>query len=77
MTRADHSIDWALHSDGRPLPGYEIDIRSDTPVTPQQPGRLFVRGPAVCLATARGGDNQLTVTSEHDGDWYDTGDLAA
>ena len=55
MTGADDPIDWALHSDGRFLSGYEIDIRSDTPVTPQQPGRLFVRGPAVCLATARGG----------------------
>lgn len=77
MTRADDPIDWALRSDGRPFPGYEFDIRSDAPVTPEQPGRLFVRGPAVCLATARGGDSQMTVTREHDDGWYDTGDLAA
>ncbi|MBE1612618.1 cyclohexanecarboxylate-CoA ligase [Actinopolymorpha pittospori] len=76
MTRADDPIDWALQSDGRPFPGYEFDIRSDTPVTPEQPGRLFVRGPAVCLATARGKDDQLTVISEDDDGWYDTGDLA-
>jgi cyclohexanecarboxylate-CoA ligase len=76
MTRADDPVDWALHSDGRPFPGYEIDIRSDSPVTSGQPGRLFVRGPAVCLATARGGA-QPTVISEHDDGWYDTGDLAA
>jgi len=77
MTRADDPIDWARYSVGRPFPGYEIDIRSDVPVTAQQPGRLFVRGPGVCLATARGEDNQLTVISEHDEGWYDTGDLAA
>jgi cyclohexanecarboxylate-CoA ligase len=76
MTRADDPIDWTLHSDGRPFPGYELDIRSDAPATPQQPGRLFVRGPAVCLATVRGEDNELTVTREHDNGWYDTGDLA-
>jgi cyclohexanecarboxylate-CoA ligase len=74
-TRADDAADWALHSDGRPLSGYEIDIRSEAPVTAAQPGRLFVRGPAVCLATFRG-HNQLTVISEHDDGWYDTGDLA-
>ena len=77
MTRAEDPIDWTLHSDGRPFPGYELDIRSDAPVTAEQPGRFFVRGPAVCLATVRGEDNQLTVTSEHDDGWYDTGDLAA
>ncbi|MGW5366382.1 AMP-binding protein [Actinopolymorpha pittospori] len=76
MTRADDPIDWALQSDGRPFPGYEFDLRSDAPVTPDQPGRLFVRGPAVCLATARGEDDQLTVISEDDDGWYDTGDLA-
>ncbi|WP_433278238.1 AMP-binding protein [Pseudonocardia xinjiangensis] len=76
MTRADDPIDWTLQSDGRPFPGYEIDIRSDAPVTPGQPGRFFVRGPAVCLATVRGEENQLTVTREHDDGWYDTGDLA-
>jgi cyclohexanecarboxylate-CoA ligase len=77
ITRAEDPLDWTLHSDGRPFPGYEIDIRSDAPVTAEQPGRLFIRGPAVCLATVRGEDNQLTVTREHDDGWYDTGDLAA
>jgi cyclohexanecarboxylate-CoA ligase len=77
ITRAEDPLDWTLQSDGRPFPGYEIDLRSDAPVTPEQPGRLFIRGPAVCLATVRGEDNQLTVTREHDDGWYDTGDLAA
>ena len=77
MTRADDPIDWTLQSDGRPFPGYELDLRSDAPVTPEQPGRFFIRGPAVCLATVRGEDNQLTVIREHDDGWYDTGDLAA
>jgi cyclohexanecarboxylate-CoA ligase len=77
MTRSDDPIDWTLQSDGRPFPGYEIDLRSDAPVTPEQPGRFFIRGPAVCLATVRGEDNQLAVTREHDDGWYDTGDLAA
>ena len=77
MTRADDPIDWTLHSDGRPFPGYELDLRSDGPVTPRQPGRLFVRGPGVCLGTLQGEDNELTVISERDDGWYDTGDLAA
>jgi len=77
LTRVDDPIDWALHSDGRPFPGYEIDIRSADPVTAQQPGRLFVRGPAVCLATVRGVDSQLIVISEREDGWYDTGDFAA
>jgi cyclohexanecarboxylate-CoA ligase len=76
MTRAEDPIDWTLHSDGRPFPSYELDVRSDRPVTPAQPGRLFVRGPGVCLGTLQG-DNELTVTSEHADGWYDTGDLAA
>jgi cyclohexanecarboxylate-CoA ligase len=77
MTRADDLVDWALHSDGRPFPSYELDVRSDDPVTPAQPGRLFVRGPAVCLGTLRGDDNELTVIGEQDEGWYDTGDLVA
>lgn len=77
MTRAGDPIDWTLHSDGRPFSGYEIDIRSDAPVTLEQPGRLFIRGAGVCLATVRAEDQQLTVISEQDDGWYDTADLAA
>jgi cyclohexanecarboxylate-CoA ligase len=75
MTRAEDPVDWTLYSDGRPFPSYELDVRSDDPVTAVQPGRLFVRGPAVCLGTLHGDDNALTVTREHDDGWYDTGDL--
>lgn len=75
MTRAEDPIDWTLHSTGRPFPSYEFDVRSDDPVTAAQPGRLFVRGPAVCLGTLHGDDNALTVISERDEGWYDTGDL--
>jgi len=57
------------------LPSLRVIAATGTKI----PGRLVksVIETWVCLATARGADNQLTVTSEHDDGWYDTGDLAA
>jgi cyclohexanecarboxylate-CoA ligase len=77
MTRAEDPVGWALRSDGRPFASYEFEVRADGPVTPAQPGRLFVRGPGVCLGTLHGDDNELNVISEQDDGWYDTGDLVA
>ncbi|WP_433291225.1 AMP-binding protein [Pseudonocardia sp. CA-142604] len=75
-TRADDPADWAAYSDGRPLRGIELDLRSDTDITKDQPARLFVRGGGVCLATVGRDSGMLTVIADHDDGWYDTGDLA-
>ena len=76
MTRSDDPPDWAAHSDGRPVMGPELDLRSDTEITKDRPGRLFVRGSGVCLATVGRDSGALSVIAEHDDGWYDTGDLA-
>ncbi|WP_433559096.1 AMP-binding protein [Pseudonocardia xinjiangensis] len=76
VTRSDDPPDWAAHSDGRPVMGMELDLRSVTEITKDRPGRLFVRGSGVCLATVGRDSGELTVTAEHDDGWYDTGDLA-
>jgi cyclohexanecarboxylate-CoA ligase len=74
-TRGDDPAEWAAHSDGRPSTTVELDLRSDTTVTREQPARLFVRGPVVCVATVRRDTGGVTVVAEHDDGWYDTGDL--
>lgn len=75
-TRSDDPLDWAAYSDGRPVRGMELDLRSDTEITKERPGRLFVRGAGVCLATVGRDSGALTVIAEHDDGWYDSGDLA-
>ena len=75
-TRSDDPVDWAAHSDGRPSAALEIDLRSDGEITPERPGRLFVRGAGVCLATIDGHSGELRIPAEQDDGWYDTGDLA-
>jgi cyclohexanecarboxylate-CoA ligase len=76
VTRSDDPPDWAAHSDGHPVMGMELDLRSDTEITKDRPGRLFVRGSGVCLATVGRDSGALSVIAEHDDGWYDTGDLA-
>jgi len=76
VTRADDPPDWAAYSDGRPIGSIELDLRSDTEIAKDQPGRLFVRGGPVCLATVGRDSGALTVIADHDDGWYDTGDLA-
>jgi cyclohexanecarboxylate-CoA ligase len=76
VTRSDDPADWAAYSDGRPVRGVELDLRSDTEITRDRPGRLFVRGGTVCLATVGRDSGALTAVAEHDDGWYDTGDLA-
>ncbi|MBO0872529.1 MAG: AMP-binding protein [Pseudonocardia sp.] len=74
-TRGDDRADWAAQSDGRPSPMVELDLRSTTEITREQPARLFVRGPAVCVATLGRDSPGVTVIAEHNDGWYDTGDL--
>jgi cyclohexanecarboxylate-CoA ligase len=75
-TRKDDPEQWGAHSDGRAGPGVEISLRSETEITREQPGRLFVRGGGVCLATFGRDSGALRILADHDDGWYDTGDLA-
>ncbi|MHC5907903.1 AMP-binding protein [Streptomyces sp. S6] len=77
FTRHAEHPELAGRTVGRCAPGHETDLRAGHPVTDEQPGRLFVRGPSLCLATWGRDDGRLTVLAEHDDGWYDTGDLAA
>lgn len=76
VTRADDPPNWAAVSVGRPVAGVEIELRSDAEISHERPGRVFVRGGTVCLATIGRDTGGLTVTAERDDGWYDTGDLA-
>jgi cyclohexanecarboxylate-CoA ligase len=51
-------------------------VAADAPVTEENPGRLMIRGASVCLGTVGRDSGTLRVLAEHDGGWYDTGDLA-
>ncbi|WP_432844778.1 AMP-binding protein [Amycolatopsis sp. CA-161197] len=77
LMRADDPPDWALHSVGRISRGSDLDLRSDLgEITAERPGRLYIRGATVCLATVDRDTGELTVAADHDDGWYDTGDLA-
>lgn len=77
FTRNGEHPELAGHTVGRGAPGHEIDLRADHPISDERPGRLHVRSPSLCLATWGRDDGRLTVLTEHDDGWYDTGDLAA
>jgi cyclohexanecarboxylate-CoA ligase len=68
--------DWAARSIGRPFGCMEADLRSDGEVSARNPGRLFVRGANVCLATVPRDGGEVNVLTDNDEGWYDTGDLA-
>jgi cyclohexanecarboxylate-CoA ligase len=75
--RHDADLMRALHSDGQPGPGLELDFRTHTSERPiaESSARLFVRGGGLCLAVL--GDSTLPImTSDLPDGWYDTGDLA-
>ena len=61
---------------GKPLPGYEIEIRDDSDrVLPERRcGKLFVRGPSVMQGYF--GDNGSTREVLSEDGWLNTGDLA-
>ncbi|GAB2857060.1 AMP-binding protein [Lentzea nigeriaca] len=77
FTRTGEHPELAGRTVGRGAPGHEIDLRADHPISDERPGRLYVRSPSLCLATWGRDDGRLTVLTEHDDGWYDTGDLAA
>jgi cyclohexanecarboxylate-CoA ligase len=68
--------DWAARSVGRATAGIDMDLRADGEISVHRPGRLFVRGPSVCLATMSRDGGAPDVLAERDDGWYDTGDLA-
>lgn len=68
--------DWAVHSIGRPHVALEIDLRSDGQISAHNPGRMFVRGACVCLATTGRDGGEVDIVASHDDGWYETGDLA-
>ena len=68
--------DWSAHSDGRPSPALEIDLRgAEGGISRERPAELFVRGAGVALATIDRETGEVVVLGEHDEGWYDTGDL--
>ncbi|MGW6487621.1 AMP-binding protein [Streptomyces sp. NPDC055056] len=79
-TSTDRDIDradWAAHSAGRVHPGIEVSLQADGEMNEHLPGRLLVRGPAVCLAVAgREDDEDAVLVADMEDGWYDTGDLA-
>jgi cyclohexanecarboxylate-CoA ligase len=77
ITRNDDPVDWGAVSVGRPVPGFEVELRGEPPFDAGRPGHLFVRGAGVTLATLGRDSGAVRVTADHDGGWYDTGDLAA
>ncbi|MFE5112058.1 AMP-binding protein [Streptomyces sp. NPDC056663] len=76
LTGLEDPEGWAAHSDGRPVPGIEIDLRAEGEIDAENPGELFVRGAGVCLATLGRDSGELVVIEEQDGGWYNTGDYA-
>ncbi|OBF26479.1 hypothetical protein A5724_31440 [Mycobacterium sp. ACS1612] len=76
VTRVGDPSDWAAFSDGRPIAGVEVQLRSTAVASHEQPQRVFVRGATVCLATVCRDSDAFTLTAAHDDGWYDTGDLA-
>ncbi|GAA1329127.1 cyclohexanecarboxylate-CoA ligase [Pseudonocardia xinjiangensis] len=76
VTRPDDPPDWAARSVGRPGPGVEIDLRGDGTITADSPGRVYLRGCQVCLATVGRDTGEVVVVTDHDDGWYDMGDLA-
>ncbi len=76
VTRRDDPPNWAAYSDGRPIRGMELDLRSGADITVERPGRVFARGSAVCIATVGRDAGVVKITAEQDDGWFDTGDLA-
>ena len=65
--------DVAYGTTGRPVPGYDLDLRSDdgSPVSDGEEGSLWVRGPSVC--SGYWNDRVRTIATFH-GAWTRTGD---
>jgi cyclohexanecarboxylate-CoA ligase len=77
LMACDDPGSYVLHSVGRMASGTELSLRTEhQEITAERPGRLFIRGASVCLATVGRDTGELRVTAECDDGWYDTGDLA-
>jgi benzoate-CoA ligase family protein len=65
--------DVAYGTTGRPVPGYELELRGDdgTPVADGEEGSLWVRGPSACIGYWN--DRARSVATFH-GPWTRTGD---
>lgn len=65
--------DIAYGTTGRPVPGYELDLRSEdgTPVAAGEEGSLWVRGPTACVGYWN--DRTRSLATFH-GPWTRTGD---
>jgi len=65
--------DIAYGTTGRPVPGYELDLRSDDggPASDGEEGSLWVRGPTACMAYWN--DRARSLATFH-GPWTRTGD---
>lgn len=77
---ADDPPGWSAHSDGRALPGLELDVQipagadRDGAGSAADTGELRVRGASLCLGVVTGDLGQAVPTSGRD--WFSTGDLA-
>jgi acyl-CoA synthetase (AMP-forming)/AMP-acid ligase II len=63
-----------LHTDGRPLPGVEIELRGEDahPVGVGQPGEIWSKGPDCFVGYT---DPALTAAAFDADGWFDTGDV--
>ncbi len=63
----------AYGTTGRPVPGYDIDLRGDdgTPVADGEPGDLYIRGPSAALMYWA---NRLKSRDTFRGEWTKSGD---
>jgi acyl-CoA synthetase (AMP-forming)/AMP-acid ligase II len=73
--RPDSSEDHRRHTDGRPMSHVEIKVCDEDrrPVSPGQPGELYVRGPNTCVGFFE--DPDRTAATFLDGGWVRSGDL--
>ncbi|WP_329520129.1 AMP-binding protein [Spirillospora sp. NBC_01491] len=75
ISGADDPVDWAAHSDGRPVEWMQMRLVGEdgAEVADGEPGRLEVRGANLCLGYE--GADEVFAAALHDG-WFVTGDLA-
>jgi cyclohexanecarboxylate-CoA ligase len=70
----DDPPEWSARSDGRPLPGLEMDVLA--PDGSGATGELRVRGASLCLGTMARDVGEITLTADLQDGWFATGDLA-
>jgi acyl-CoA synthetase (AMP-forming)/AMP-acid ligase II len=70
----DAPLDKRIHTDGRPLPGVEIELRADDGrvVGVDEPGEIWSKGPDCFVGYT---DATLTAAAFDDRGWFGTGDV--